>query len=99
MILDSIKDDYVVDWIGYLDTALMHNWKLNNTLLSIEFSIKEIYGEEECQKRNWQLRAEPSLQRGDLLLSSSTSSVDLFLEKRIEQLFRQFLRQNVDKTS
>ena len=46
MILDSIKDDYVVDWIGYLDTALMHNWKLNNTILSIEFSIKEIYGEE-----------------------------------------------------
>lgn len=61
--------------------------------------IKEIYGEAECQKRHWQLHAEPSLQRGDLLLSSSTSSVDLFLEKRIEQLFRQFLRQNVDKTS
>lgn len=61
--------------------------------------IKEIYGEAECQKRNWQLHAEPGLQRGDLVLSSSTSTVDLFLEKRIEQLFRQFLRQNLDKTS
>ena len=46
MILESIKDEYVVDWIDYLDTCLMHNWKLNNTLLSIEFSIKESYGEE-----------------------------------------------------
>jgi flagellar assembly protein FliH len=61
--------------------------------------VREIYGEEECQKRNWHLHAEPSLQRGDLLLANATSSVDLYLEKRIEQLFRQFLRQNVDKTS
>jgi flagellar assembly protein FliH len=60
--------------------------------------VKEIYGEEECQKRNWQLNAEPSLQRGDLVLASSTSTIDLFLEKRIEQLLRQFLRQNMDKT-
>ncbi|WP_024870877.1 flagellar assembly protein FliH [Tolumonas lignilytica] len=61
--------------------------------------IKEIYGEEECRKRGWQLNAEPSLQRGDLVIASQTSSIDMFLEKRIEQLFRQFLRQNLDKTS
>lgn len=44
MLLDQIKDEYVVDWIGYLDTCLMHNWKLNNTLLNIEFALKETYG-------------------------------------------------------
>lgn len=61
--------------------------------------VRDIYGEEECQKRNWHLQAEPSLQRGDILLSSSTSSIDLYLEKRIEQIFRQFLRQNADQIS
>lgn len=44
LILESIKDEYVVDWIDYLDTCLMHNWKLNNTLLNIEFALKETYG-------------------------------------------------------
>lgn len=61
--------------------------------------VREIYGEEECQNRGWQLTAEPSLQRGDLVLASTTSSIDMFLEKRIEQLFRQFLRQNLELLS
>ncbi len=61
--------------------------------------VREIFGEEECQNRGWQLTAEPSLQRGDLVLAGSTSSIDMLLEKRIELLFRQFLRQNLELTS
>ncbi len=58
--------------------------------------IREVFSEEECQKRGWTLQQEPALQRGDLVLTSQTSSIDLLLEKRIEQLFRQFLRQNLE---
>ena len=59
--------------------------------------LKAYGGEEECQKRGWTLVAEPSLQRGDLQLLSRTSSIDLILEQRIEQLLRNFLRVNADK--
>ena len=58
--------------------------------------VSEAFNEEEREKRGWTLQMEPDLQRGDLILTSQTSSIDLLLEKRIEQLFRQFLRQNLD---
>ena len=58
--------------------------------------VKAYGGEEECKKRGWTLIAEPALQRGDLQLQSRTSSIDLLLEQRIEQLLRNFMRTNAD---
>ena len=59
--------------------------------------VLQAYGEEACQKRGWTLVAEPALQRGDLQLTSRTSSIDLLLEQRIENLLRNFLRTNADR--
>lgn len=46
ILLESIKNDYIVDWIEYIETSINHNWRLSNTLKSLEFSIKEVYGQE-----------------------------------------------------
>ena len=54
--------------------------------------VQAAYGEEACAKRGWQLEADPTLERGDLQVSSQTSSIDMLLEQRIDQLLRQFLR-------
>ena len=61
--------------------------------------IQEVYSAEECEKRGWTLNLNPVMERGNLTLISETSSIDLFLEQRIEQLLRQFLRQNLDRQS
>ena len=60
--------------------------------------VQQAYGEAECLKRGWTLVAEPALQRGDLQLTSRTSSIDLLLEQRIETLLRNFLRTNADRS-
>ena len=57
--------------------------------------IRDVYSEEECQRRGWTLQAEPALQRGDLQLASRTSSIDWMLEERIDNLLRNFLRSNL----
>ena len=57
--------------------------------------IRDVYCEEECQRRGWTLQAEPALQRGDLQLASRTSSIDWMLEERIDNLLRNFLRSNL----
>lgn len=59
--------------------------------------VQEVYGEEACAKRGWQLEADPTLGRGDLQMSSHTSSIDMLLEQRIDQLLRQFLRSNLER--
>lgn len=52
-------------------------------------------GEEACQQRGWTLLADPVLTPGDLQVQSSTSSIDWRLEERIDNLLRQFMRQNL----
>ena len=64
---------------------------------SLKEAVKQLPCAEECQKRGWTLVAEPALQRGDLQLTSRTSSIDLLLEQRIENLLRNFLRTNADR--
>lgn len=44
-ILISIKDRFLVDWIGYLEATTASGKKLKTTILSIEFAVKENYGE------------------------------------------------------
>lgn len=58
--------------------------------------VQEAYSEEACENRGWRLMPNPAMNRGDLSMVSDTSSIDLFLEQRIEQMFRQFMRQNLD---
>lgn len=61
--------------------------------------LQQAFGAEECLRRGWTLQPEPTLQPGDLQLVSRTSSIDWMLEERINQLLRNFLRQNLDRTS
>lgn len=44
ILLGRIKEDYVVDWISYIETSIKHNWKLSNTLKNVSFSVQEVYG-------------------------------------------------------
>lgn len=61
--------------------------------------VQQAYGDEVCAKRGWQLEADPTLERGDLQVSSHTSSIDMLLEQRIDQLLRQFLRSNLERSA
>lgn len=57
--------------------------------------VQSAYTPEVCEKRNWTLQPEPGLQRGDVVLRSSSSSIDLLLEQRIDQVMRQFIQKNL----
>jgi flagellar assembly protein FliH len=52
------------------------------------------FGEEECERRHWRLESDPTLLPGDIQLATELSSVDLALSGRIDQLLRNFLRDN-----
>ncbi|ENY71232.1 flagellar assembly protein FliH [Aeromonas diversa CDC 2478-85] len=56
--------------------------------------IQSAFGAEECAKRGWRLEADPTLEPGDLQLATRLSSIDMQLEARINQLLRNFLRDN-----
>ena len=56
--------------------------------------IEEAFGAEECVKRHWRLQSDPTLSPGDLQLATELSSIDLALSGRIDQLLRNFLRDN-----
>ena len=52
---------------------------------------------EECAKRHWRLQSDPTLSPGDLQLATELSSIDLTLAGRIDQLLRNFLRDNASQ--
>jgi len=56
--------------------------------------VEQAFGAEECAKRQWRLQSDPTLSPGDLQLATVLSSIDLTLTGRIEQLLRNFLRDN-----
>lgn len=58
--------------------------------------IEQAFGAEECAARGWRLRSDPTLSPGDLQLATELSSMDLTLSGRIDQLLRNFLRDNAD---
>lgn len=62
--------------------------------------VQQSYGEEELNKRQWQLRAEPLLQRGGCVVESSQSSVDRSLAQRVQSSLEHFiqLQQHSDST-
>ncbi len=53
--------------------------------------VIDAYGEEQIQKRAWQLTAEPSISRGGCNVLSDTSSVDYTIETRLKQVLDSFL--------
>jgi len=56
--------------------------------------VEAAFGAEECARRHWRLQSEPTFSPGDLQLATELSSIDLTLSGRIDQLLRNFLRDN-----
>lgn len=56
--------------------------------------VEQAFGAEECARRHWRLQSEPTFSPGDLQLATELSSIDLTLSGRIDQLLRNFLRDN-----
>ncbi|WP_167386643.1 flagellar assembly protein FliH [Aeromonas cavernicola] len=61
--------------------------------------VEQAFGLEECAKRHWQLRSDPTLSLGDLQLATELSSIDMVLSGRIDQLLRHFLRDNASMSA
>ncbi|MGN5150984.1 flagellar assembly protein FliH [Aeromonas enteropelogenes] len=59
--------------------------------------VEQAFGAEECVKRHWRLQSDPTLSPGDLQLATELSSIDLTLAGRIDQLLRNFLRDNASR--
>ncbi len=55
--------------------------------------IEQHYSAEELLKRQWQLRAEPLVERGGCLVESEKSSVDRSLTQRLQSSLEHFLHQ------
>lgn len=60
--------------------------------------VQDAFSEKECEKRGWDLRAEPALLRGDCQIQTQTSSVDYAFSTRITQVLKHFLKENYQNT-
>jgi len=56
--------------------------------------VQHAFSESECEKRGWDLRAEPTLSRGDCHVQTETSSIDYTFATRIDQVLSHFLKEN-----
>jgi flagellar assembly protein FliH len=56
--------------------------------------VQTAFSEAECIKRGWNLRAEPTLLRGDCQIHTQSSSIDYAFSTRIEQVLKHFLKAN-----
>lgn len=57
--------------------------------------VREHYNDAALQERNWQLRAEPLVERGGCLVESEKSSVDRSLTQRLQTSLEHFLHQSI----
>lgn len=57
--------------------------------------LRERYSEEECERRNWHIKDDADVPRGDVHLVSDMSSLHLDLRERIENMLHNFMRQNL----
>lgn len=53
--------------------------------------IKESYGEQTIIDNNWQLMAEPTLERGGCEVKTAQSSLDMTLKTRVKETLDSFL--------
>ena len=60
--------------------------------------VQNAFSEEESKKRGWDLRAEPTLLRGDCQIQTQASSIDYAFSTRIEQVLKNFLKENYQNT-
>lgn len=56
--------------------------------------VKQHFSEEDLAERQWKLFAEPSLNRGDVQVNSQETSVDYFIEDRIQHSLTMFAAMN-----
>lgn len=59
--------------------------------------VEQAFSKQECEKRGWDLRAEPSLARGDCQVQTNTSSIDYTFSSRVEQVLKHFLKENYEQ--
>lgn len=61
--------------------------------------VRQHYSEQDLLERQWQLRAEPSYNRGDCRVESSESSVDRSMKSRLQSSLEHFLQEPVQEPS
>lgn len=59
--------------------------------------VQNAFSEDDCKKRNWDFRSEPTLLRGDCHIQTKTSSIDYTFSTRVEQVLTHFLKENYQK--
>lgn len=55
--------------------------------------VEGVYSQAQLDKKHWQIDADPSLVRGDCIVDSQKSQVDMRLDTRLEQVFEQLDKQ------
>lgn len=83
IILDTIKES--VEALPISGHAI--TLKLNPEDVAV---VKEAYGQEELDCRNWTLATEPALNRGDVQIEAGDSSVNYKMEERIRSVLHSF---------
>lgn len=56
--------------------------------------VENAFSTTECNKRGWDVRAEPTLLRGDCHVHTQTSSIDYTFSNRVDQVLKHFLKEN-----
>ncbi|MHA2937791.1 flagellar assembly protein FliH [Vibrio sp. RC27] len=56
--------------------------------------VRQAYGEEDLEQRNWSLSSEPSLTRGDVQIVAGESSVSYRMEDRVRSVLQNFCSSN-----
>jgi len=56
--------------------------------------VQEAYSQGQCERRGWNLQAEPTLLRGDCQIHTEASSIDYAFNSRIEQVLKSFFKDN-----
>lgn len=56
--------------------------------------ILNVYSQDECLKRGWDLLGEATLSRGDCQIHTQTSTVDYIFSTRIKQVLKHFFKEN-----
>lgn len=56
--------------------------------------VLNVYSQDECLKRGWDLQAEATFQRGDCQIHTQTSTVDYAFSTRIKEVLKHFFQEN-----
>ncbi|SJL82342.1 flagellar assembly protein FliH [Vibrio palustris] len=87
IILDTVKESVEsLPVAGHAITLKLHPEDID--------IVKQAYGEQEIDSRNWTLVSEPALDRGDVQIAASDSSVNYRMEERIRSVLQKFCAAN-----